>query len=144
MRAVRRGLVAQFVVFASAFVAVVAGCSSGPRTGQVEGKVTFEGKPVTEGLVTFLNPKEGGAAEAEIKPDGTYVVKKGVVVGGYLVVITPPMHLVDTDPGKSPPAPVEKPAPNIPPKYRQQGTTILKAEVIEGKNVFNFDMTKAP
>jgi len=120
------------------------GCSTGPRTGEVKGKVTFEGKPVTEGLVTFLNPKEGGAAEAEISKDGAFAVKIDVVVGDYLVVITPHMHIVDTDPGKSPPSPVEKPAANIPQKYRQQGSTTLKAKVIEGKNVFDFDMTKAP
>jgi hypothetical protein len=63
-----------------------------------------------------------------------------VVVGNYLVVITPPIHIVDTDPGRSPPAPVEKPAPNIPPKYRMQGSTPLKAPVKPGQNEFNFDM----
>jgi hypothetical protein len=119
--------------------AVVAGCSKGPRTGEVYGKVTFKGQPVREGTVTFLNPTEGGAAEAQINTDGTYAVKN-VVVGEYLVVITPPIHIVDTDPGKSPPAPVEKPAPNIPQKYRQQGSTTLKAVVTQGKNEHNFDM----
>jgi hypothetical protein len=119
--------------------AVLAGCSKGPPTGDVEGKVTFKGQPVTEGLVTFLNPKEGGAAEAQIATDGTYAVKN-VVVGEYLVVITPPVVIVDTDPGKSPPAPVEKRAPNTPQKYRQQGSTPLKATVKQGKNEHNFDM----
>jgi hypothetical protein len=57
-----------------------------------------------------------------------------------VVVITPLVQIVDTDPGKSPPAPVEKPAPNIPQKYRQQGTTPLKETVKEGKNEFNFDL----
>jgi hypothetical protein len=117
------------------------GCSSGPETGEVRGKVTFKGKPVTEGTVTFLNPRGEGDAEAEIGPDGTYEVPGKVVVGEYLVVVTPPMHIVDTDPGKSPPAPVEKPAPNIPRKYRQQGTTTLKATVKPGQNECNFDMT---
>src|SRR5262245_37091639 len=106
--------------FAAFGIAAVfsAGCPSGPPTGEVRGKVSFKGQPVTEGLVTFLNPTEGGAAEAQIKPDGTYVVENPVVVGEYLVVITPLIQIVDTDPGKSPPAPVEKPAPNIPAKYR--------------------------
>lgn len=108
--------------------------------GQVQGKVTFKGKPVTEGTVTFLNPTEGGTAEGILKADGTFVVEGGVVVGEYLVVITPPMHMVDTDPGKSPPAPVEKAAPNIPTKYRMQGTSPLRAPVKQGKNEFTFDM----
>jgi hypothetical protein len=124
-------------------VVAAIGCG-GPRTGEVEGKVTFEGKAVTEGSVTLLNPKEGGSYEGQINSDGTFAVKNRVVVGEYLVVITPPMIMMDTDPGKSPPAPVEKPAPNIPQKYRQQGSTNLKADVKEGKNTFEFDMKKGP
>ncbi len=103
--------------------------------------MTFKGKPVTEGTVTFLNPKGEGDAEAEIGKDGSYEVRGGVVVGEYLVTITPPVHIVDTDPGKSPPAPVEKNMPDIPRKFRMQGTTTLKATVNPGQNECNFDMT---
>jgi len=95
---------------------------------------------VTEGTVTFLNPTEGGAAEAQIEKDGSYKVA-GVVVGEYLVEIKPLTHIVDTDPGKSPPAPMEKPAPNIPKKYRMQGTTPFKAPVKQGPNEINFEMS---
>jgi hypothetical protein len=116
------------------------GCSRGPATGEVSGKVTYKGSPVTEGSVTFLNPTEGGAAEAQIEKDGSYKVG-GVVVGEYLVEIKPLWHVVDTDPGKSPPAPMEKPAPNIPKKYRMQGTTPLKASVKQGPNEINFEMS---
>src|SRR5690242_3126092 len=106
------------------------GCSSGPVKGEVHGKVTFKGQPVKEGTVTFLNTKEGGAAEASINADGTYVVQGGAVVGEYdKVEIKPLTELKDTDPGKTPPSRVEKPAPNIPTKYRMQGTTPLKATV---------------
>jgi hypothetical protein len=63
-----------------------------------------------------------------------------VVVGDYLVEIKPLMVLVDTNPGQSPPAPTEKRAPNIPQKYRQQGSTPLKVSVKEGMNDQNFDM----
>ena len=115
-------------------------CSSGPETGQVRGKVTFKGKPVTEGTVTFLNPTEGGGAEAEIKSDGSYSVEGPVVVGNYMVEVKPLMHIVDTDPGRTPPAPMEKPAPDIPRKYRMQGTTPLTATVKTGPNELNFDM----
>lgn len=128
------------MIAAGLLTAVPVGCSSGPATGKVKGKVTFEGKPVTEGTVTFLNPKEGGAAEAQINKDGAYVVQSGVVVGDYLVVITPLMEIVDTDPGRSPPAPVEKAAPDIPPNYRMQGTTTLRATVKPGQNELNFNM----
>jgi hypothetical protein len=117
------------------------GCSSGPVKGQVHGKVTFNGRPVKEGTVTFLNTKDGGAAEGSINADGTYVVQGGAIVGDYdKVEIKPLMELKDTDPGKTPPAMVEKPAPDIPPKYRMQGATPLKATVKPGKNEINFDM----
>lgn len=117
------------------------GCSSGPPTGEIKGKVTFKGKPVAEGTVTFLNPRGEGDAEAQINKDGTYAVPGKVTVGEYLVVITPPVRIVDTDPGKSPPAPVEKNMPDIPRKYRMQGTTTLRATVNPGPNECNFDMT---
>ena len=84
--------------------------------------------------------QQSGGAEALINPDGTYAVASGVVVGDYLIEISPLMHIVDTDPGKSPPAPMEKPAPDIPKKYRMQGTSPLKATVKAGKNEINFDM----
>jgi hypothetical protein len=51
---------------------VVAGCGSGGR-GTVSGKVSYQGKPLTGGLVTFNNP--GGVAKvvtAEIQGDGSY------------------------------------------------------------------------
>jgi hypothetical protein len=120
----------------------LAGCSSGPVRGEVFGKVTFKGQPVKEGTVTFLNTKDGGGAEAEINSDGTYVVPRGVVAGEYdRVEIKPLMEMKDTDPGKTPPSKVEKSAPNIPAKYRMQGTTPLKATVKAGKNEINFEMT---
>ena len=117
-------------------------CSSGPRTGHVSGKVTFEGKPVSEGVVTFDTP--GSSAEAKLKEDGTFVVEVPVVVGEYAVTVTPVMHLVDTDPGKSPPSPEYKEARNIPERYRQAGTSPLTAKVGEGKNFFELEMKKAP
>jgi hypothetical protein len=121
----------------------LAGCDSGPATGEVSGKVTFKGKPVKEGSVTLLNANNsnvGGAYEAQIGAEGAYAITAGVVVGDYLVEIKPLTHMVDTDPGKSPPAPMEKPAPDIPKKYRMQGTTPLKASVKAGKNEINFEM----
>jgi hypothetical protein len=121
---------------------LIPGCSSGPVKGEVHGKVTFKGQPVKEGTITFLNTKDGGAAEAAINADGTYVVQRGAVVGEYdKVEIKPLMEMKDTDPGKTPPSMVEKPAPNIPAKYRQQGSTPLKASVKPGKNEINFEMT---
>jgi len=120
--------------------ALLVGCSQAPPMGQVSGKVTFQGQPVTEGSITFLNLKEGGTAGADLSADGTYTVAGGAVPGDYTVVINPPTEIVDTDPGKSPPAPMEKNMPNIPPKYRMQGTTTLSATIKAGPNTCDFDM----
>ena len=119
----------------------VAGCGpSGPPVGEVSGKVTFKGQPVKEGTVTFMNPTEGGAGESPIAADGGYAIPE-LVVGEYIVVVNPLMEMKDTDPGKSPPALVEKPAPNVPTKYRQQGLTPLKSSIKEGKNEFQIQMS---
>lgn len=128
------------VTAAGLLAALALGCRSGPPTGEVRGQVAFQGVPVTEGTITFLNPTQGGAAEGEIKSDGSYALIGQVPTGEYVVVVTPPVVMMDTDPGKSPPAPVEKPARNIPRQYRQQGTTPLRATVKEGKNELNFDL----
>jgi len=123
----------------SALILSSAGCNSSPATGEVHGKVTFKGQPVKEGSVTLI--KEGGSYEAQIQNDGSFAVSNGVVVGEYVVEIKPPMILVDSDPGKTPPAKTEKPMKEIPSKYWMQGTTPLKANVKAGKNDdFIFDM----
>jgi hypothetical protein len=116
------------------------GCSSDPKKGEVAGKVTFKSKPVKEGTLTFLNTKGEGDFEAKIGAEGAYAISGGAVLGEYQVEIKPLIEIKDTDPGKSPPAPVEKPAPDIPTKYRQQGKTPLRATVKAGKNEINFDM----
>jgi hypothetical protein len=109
--------------------------------GRVKGKVTFKGKPVAEGRVTFINETEGGAAEALLNSDGTYAVSNPVEVRDYKVMITPMTEVVDTDPGKTPPMAMEKKAPDIPRKYRMPGSTPLTATVKAGDNELNFEMS---
>ena len=122
----------------------MAGCNSGPAVGDVQGRVTFEGKPVTEGSISFFNPQLGAGADAPLSGDGAYVIKtriRGLQVGDYIVFITPETYLDKSDP-TTPPARVEKNPANIPKKYRRQGTSPLKATVKEGKNEIHFDMKR--
>ena len=133
-----------FVLSAAFLAAGLAGCSQGPTVGQVSGTVTFRGKPVTDGTITFINPTTGFAAEAGLSKDGSYVVKTpegGLVVGDYIVMVNPLIY-VDASNPRTPPSPVERPASNIPEKYRNQGRTPLRAAVQKGPNTFNFDMTR--
>jgi hypothetical protein len=121
-----------------------AGCNSGPAIGDVKGRVTFEGKPVTEGSVSFFNPSLGTGADAPLQGDGMFVIKtqaRGLPVGEYIVFITPETYLDKSDP-TTPPARVEKNPPDIPKKYRRQGTTPLKATVEAGNNEFHFEMKR--
>jgi hypothetical protein len=106
--------------------------------GEVSGKVTFRGKPVKEGMVTFYNPK-GAPGEAELKADGSFAVPYKMAVGEYVVGVNPLTYMDNSDP-KTPPSPMEKRAPDIPMKYRGQDRSPLRAEVKEGKNHFEFDM----
>jgi hypothetical protein len=120
----------------------VLGCNSGPETGEVSGTVTFKGQPVKEGALTFMKQGgNGGNYEADIRPDGKFAVVGRVEVGEYKIEVRPLMELKDTDPGKTPKSMVEKNVPDVPRKYRQQGTTPLKETVKRGKNDFKFDMT---
>ncbi len=127
-------------VLAAMLLVTAVGCKSGPATGQVQGKVTFKGKPVAAGDIMFYNTKTGAAGAARIQAGGTYAVSQALPVGDYIVYITPLTHIVDTDPGKTPPSDVEKPAPDIPMKYRSQASTPLKTTIKEGRNEADFDM----
>lgn len=47
------------------------GCGGGQAKGTVSGKVTYQGKPLTSGIVTFV-PETGAPQYADIQSDGTY------------------------------------------------------------------------
>jgi hypothetical protein len=115
------------------------GCGKKTPSGEVSGHVTFKGQPVSEGRVTFESQQSGIADEALLNNDGAYAIKKPLPVGDYQVYVIPLIVREKADP-KGPVVGVEKPALNIPDKYRRISTTDLKATVKEGKNEHNFDM----
>jgi hypothetical protein len=120
----------------------LSGCGgSGVPVGEVSGKVTFQSKPVGEGRVTFQNAQTGVADEARLNSDGTYALARPLPVGDYKVMVMPLIVRRQVD-GKGPVVGDEKPAPNIPQKYRTIGSTTLKATVKEGKNDLDFDMKR--
>jgi hypothetical protein len=118
------------------------GCGGGgPPVGEVAGKVTFEGKPVCEGRVSFYSAKTGVAEDALLKQDGRYALKNPLPVGDYQVMVAPLIVRQRVDP-KGPVVGEEKSAPDIPVKYRTIGSTDLRAKVKEGKNALDFDMKR--
>jgi hypothetical protein len=121
---------------------VLAGCDRGPPIGEVTGKVTFRGQPVTEGRVSFSHVAAGYGADALLESDGTFSVvtdEGGLLIGDYRVAVSPLVVQDSSDPN-TPPVGVEKPARDIPKKYRNDSTSGLTASVVEGKNEFAFDM----
>ncbi len=100
-------------------------------TGTVSGKVTYDGKPLSIGFVTFVG-LDKRTYSANIQPDGTYTLKKGLPVGRYRVTI---------DKSTSPPAKDQK-VIEIPPSYQSADTTPLMVEIVRGKNTADIRLSK--
>lgn len=136
----RRNLSISIVLIAA--LLLISGCGSGEPMGKVSGKVTFQGAPVSEGTVTFVNQEQGGLAAGELKPDGTYTLFSttgGLKPGTYKVAIRPPDVEIPGD-GSTAPSMRPKDVDNIPKKYHNGETSGFEAVVKEGKNEFDFDM----
>ncbi len=138
-----RGLCVSLLVCFS----LVSGCGESlPKTVPVRGRVTWQGKPLPMGTVTF-QPAESGPggplrpAVATIESDGTYQLSTfrthdGASPGEYTVAIhastPPPMEA-----GSPPPKWL------VPPKYATPATSGLTATVPADASeelVLNFDL----
>jgi hypothetical protein len=134
---------------------LMVGCGRGH--GYVSGKVTMDGKPVTDTVIYFL-PERGPLAQAPLDAEGRYRLTTpgqgpGAALGRYRVYLAPlpseeeelaKAHLKESDfaAGKALPRP---PATQIPPrasKYYSAATTDWVREVTSGSNEFDFELTK--
>lgn len=128
-------------VLAIAGLSTLQGCSETPtipKTVEVSGTVTLDGKPLTEGTVNFSSSSTGDAAIAELKEGGRFLFGNGVLPGTYRVTITGPVN-------NTPPAPdVTPPVLKfiIPSKYTDPASTDLKATVSAESSEFKFDLVK--
>ena len=123
-------------LLAAMSLALVAGCTSRedlPDLGQVSGRVTLDGQPVSNASVRF-EPEMGHAATSFALSDtnGEYELYytqgvKGAVPGKHIVYI------------QTMPGPPGEPAMALPAKYRTGQA--LTAEVTPGKNEINFELT---
>ena len=117
--------------------------SAGPSMAKVSGRVTYQGKPVTKGTISFVTVDEGGRnATGEIGPDGSYSLQTeepgdGARIGGYDVVIS---SREDAILDYIPKVPVP-PKFLVPQKYSSPQTSGLKRAVVKGGNTINFDLT---
>ena len=110
----------------------LAGCSGGPATGSVAGKVTLEGKPLTPATVVLINEQTGAGASAALDETGTYRID-AVPLGDYQVAIQPPPPPAPHEMSWAAPTPTE-----IPAKYKTAATSGLSATVKTGENRADF------
>lgn len=135
------------------------GCSSrGPKVEFVEGAVLLDGKPIDNATVCFIPQASSGdtprglTAVGRTKADGTFQLNAiagaragaGTAVGAYAITIVkqegPPIPEPDAS-GYLPPAPPNMDVRDVIPKvYGSPTTTPLRADVIAGKNRFQFEL----
>lgn len=105
-----------------------------PITGLVSGNVTFNGKPVAAGVISFENKQDGVGATAKIA-DGKFTFDGGVSAGHYQVTVSPPQ--AEPPPLNAPPQAPQQ-YNDIPAKYRSSSTSDLTVDIVEGENKVDF------
>jgi len=111
--------------------------------GHVSGKVTYQGKPVTKGSVSFVSTDpQRPNANGPIGPDGAYTLQTiepgdGARVGDYLVSISGKAPEDFNNPLPGVPVKVQS---GLPAKYEKTDTSELKATVQAGSNSIDFDL----
>lgn len=123
-----------------AVAVTVAGCAGGKKLHPVKGKVTFNGKAVPNGTISFI-PQSGQTATGELQKDGSFSLKtpgvgEGAATGSYMVIVVAMEDMGARMPEERTPLP----PPLVPNKYTSAATTDLKAEVEAKENVFSFDL----
>ena len=139
------------------YLTLLGGCGDGlPERGKVTGKVTFNGKPVPEGTVTFY-PETGRSATGRIQPDGTYTLTTfdegdGAIVGPHEVTIeavrfagAPQRQELRRGDRRGQGRKVVRPAAMnaqwlVPEKYAVRGQSGLTREVKSGTNTIDFTL----
>jgi hypothetical protein len=124
------------------FAVAAVGCGGNERkTAVVTGKVTYKGKPVPTGTITFVPKTPGPPATGELRPDGTYTLTTyrdgdGAVLGEHTVMITALQDMSDRLPEDRNPLP----PPIIPSKYSSVSTSGLTATVEDKENAIDFNL----
>jgi hypothetical protein len=118
---------------------------SGPEMARVTGKVTYQGKPVMKGLVTFVSTELGRRRNAtgQLDPNGNYQLQTetagdGAELGDYQVTI----YAHDEEVLQYTPKVPVKVERRTPAKYENPKTSELKRTVKSGSNQFDFELTE--
>lgn len=126
-----------------AVAALTPAACGGSGLAGVSGTVTYRGKPVPKGTVTFVSTTPGARnATGEIQEDGSYTLHTeqpgdGAAPGEYRVTLyAHDEPVLDYTPRKPVP-----PKLLVPAKYENPETSGLKATVKGGSNTVNLDLT---
>lgn len=120
-----------FVLIAVPAVLVLAGCSDKNKRFTVQGSVSYQGKPLSAGLVR-LYMAEDRKASAKIQSDGSFTVTD-VLPGEAKVTVEPEdpaekmrrMMSPEGGPQGAAPKPAPPPTVSLPAKYQDVTTTDL-------------------
>jgi hypothetical protein len=123
-----------------------------PKLGKVHGTVTFKGKPVESGTVTF-NPVLGKGGETgqnstgQIESDGTYEMTTfntgdGALLGQHIVSVVVREKGSENMGKPKPDSTIDYVMPKIvtPSKYASVDKSPLRCTVHEGDNTFDIDL----
>lgn len=165
MEKYKRGIKRFYVVVCVAGTALTSvlammGCGQqGPPLAIVTGKVTLDGNPVSNAIVTFAPVNGGMASTGVTEADGTYRLRcnlgEGALIGQHRVSIRsqPPVSDLVGSGADFEDNPNVQPDPDarfrlpvfvdpIPARYNDN--TELVREVKPGKNVIDFELTSKP
>ena len=129
---------------------LAAGCSPGPTTHPVTGRVELRaGEPVLVGAIAFIPDERGPTARGQIGPGGVYRLSTfgdgdGAQAGEYTVVISQPQlatgamrlatqeHIDESHDG------VEQRTGIVPERFSRPNESGLRAMVEAGENAIDF------
>ena len=128
--------------FALLTLVVASGCGEKKNEVQVSGKVTIDGEPIENGVITFIaadgvTPPGGGAIK-----DGTYTA---MVPPGEKIVTVMGNKLVGQEPeyADMPDSPMRDKYETVTPaEYGAKHVTPLKATIGEAQEGLDFDLSK--
>jgi hypothetical protein len=114
------------------------GCGSSSGVGQVTGRVTYRGEPVTKGAVVFEDNERGISVNAPLGGDGAFTARThdlpGLPPGTYKLAVSPRTFGDGSAPLVVDPNSTATPTTIIPEKYQQSATSGLTTVVAPGSN----------
>ena len=118
--------------------AVLAGCDSKPVTGTVSGNVSYAGKAIPAGTITFVSESKGNPTASSPINDGAYQVQ--IVVGAAKISVTTPAPAAAPPPGIPDAGGASVKSIAIPPQYGSTTTSNLSFEVKPGTQKHDVDL----